>query len=129
MTAVLPEAVPRPTVPLSPGVRASDFLFVSGLVATAHDGRVYSGDFDREVAMTLDNVEAILAAGGATVADVVKVGAWISDAGLFARFNEIYAQRLGDPRPARTTVVVGFGHPDVRVEVDAIAYLPRGEHA
>lgn len=128
MTAVFPEAVPRPIVPLSPGMRAGDLLFVSGQVATGADGRVYRGDFDREVAMTLDNVEAVLVAGGATVADVVKVGAWISDADLFARFNEIYAERFGDPRPARTTVVVGFGHPDVRVEVDAIAYLPRGAH-
>jgi 2-iminobutanoate/2-iminopropanoate deaminase len=129
MTAVFPEAVPPPTVPLSPGMRAGDFLFVSGQVASAPDGSVYRGDFDREVAMTLDNVEGVLTAGGATFADVVKVGAWLSDANLFARFNELYAARFGGHRPTRTTVVVGFGHPDVRVEIDAIAYRPQGADA
>ena len=129
MTAVFPEAVPPPTVPLSPGMRAGDFLFVSGQVATTPDGTVYRGDFDREVTLTLDNVEAVLTAGGATVADVVKVGAWLSEAERFGRCNERYAERFGTHRPARTTVVVGFGHPDVRVEVDAIAYLPQGAEA
>ena len=129
MTAVFPEAVPPPAVPLSPGMRAGDFLFVSGQVASAPDGSVYRGDFDREVAMTLDNLEGVLRAGGATFADVVKVGAWLSYANLFARFNELYAARLGGHRPARTTVVVGFGHPDVRVEIDAIAYRPQGADA
>lgn len=129
MTAVFPEDLPPPTVPLSPGMRAGDFLFVSGQVASAADGRVYRGDFDREVAMTLDNVEGVLRAGGASLADVVKVGAWISDPGLFGRFNELYADRFGGHRPARTTVVVGFGHPDVRIEVDAIAYRPQGADA
>lgn len=129
MTAVFPEDLPPPTVPLSPGMRAGDFLFVSGQVASAADGTVYHGDFDREVAMTLDNVEGVLRAGGARLADVVKVGAWISDPGLFGRFNALYAQRFGAHRPARTTVVVGFGHPDVRIEVDAIAYRPQGADA
>ena len=129
MTAVFPEAVPPPTVPLSPGMRAGNVLYVSGQVATQPDGSVYRGDFDREVALTLDNVAGVLAAGGATLADVVKVGAWLSDAALFTRFNELYAERFGDHRPARTTVVVAFGHPDVRVEVDAIAHLTQGADA
>jgi 2-iminobutanoate/2-iminopropanoate deaminase len=126
MTAVFPEALPPPAVPLSPGMRAGEFLFVSGQVATDTDGTVYRGDFDREVELTLDNVEGVLTADGATFADVVKVGAWLSDAELFGRFNELYAARFGSHRPARTTVVVAFGHPDVRVEVDAIAYRPEG---
>jgi 2-iminobutanoate/2-iminopropanoate deaminase len=123
MRTVHPEHFPAPAVPLSHGVRAGDLFFVSGQVATGPDGAVLVGDFEAEVNSAIDNVEAVLRAGGATLADVVKVGAYLSNAALFAPFNEIYARRIGDVPPARTTVVVGFGHPDVRVELEAIAYL------
>lgn len=118
-----PAHLSAPAVPLSPGTSAGGFVFVSGQTATTEDGRVYVGDFAREVASALDNVEAILRAGGASWEHVVRVGAYLSNAALFAPFNEIYARRVASPPPARTTVVVAFGHPDVRVEIDAIAYL------
>lgn len=124
MSAIFPESVALPPVPLSPAVRAGDFIFVSGQVATDADGHIYAGDFAREVEMALDNVEAILVAADAGLSDVVKVGAWLSRQELFEQFNELYAARMGSHRPARTTVVVGFGHPDVRIEVDATAYVP-----
>jgi 2-iminobutanoate/2-iminopropanoate deaminase len=98
-------------------------VFVSGQTATTDDGRVYVGDFAREVESALDNVERVLAAAGASWQQVVRVGAFLSNAMLFAQFNEIYARRVGSDRPARTTVVVAFGHPDVRVEIEAIAYV------
>lgn len=127
MRTVSPDGVAAPVVPISPGVVAGGFLYVSGQVATQPDNAsLYLGSFEREVEFTLDNVEAILAAAGAGWAQVVKVNAWLSSAQLFARFNEVYAARLGQARPARTTVVVGFGHPDARVEVDAVAYLGEG---
>jgi 2-iminobutanoate/2-iminopropanoate deaminase len=123
MRTIHPEHFPTPAVPLSHGVRAGDLLFVSGQVATAADGSVFIGDFATEVNSTIDNVEAVLRAGGASLADVVKVNAYLANATLFAPFNELYARRIGDVPPARTTVVVDFGHPDVRVEIEAIAYL------
>ena len=118
-----PTGTPAPTVPLAQGTRAGGFVFVSGQTATTDDGRIYVGDFAREVESALDNVEAVLRAGGASWEHVVRVGAYLSNATLFASFNEIYAARIGTARPARTTVVLSFGHPDVRVEIDAIAYV------
>jgi 2-iminobutanoate/2-iminopropanoate deaminase len=118
-----PESFPAPAVPLSHATRAGDFVFVSGQVATDADNKVYVGDFTQEVESVLDNVETVLAAAGARRDQIVKVGAFLSNATLFAPFNEIYARRFGDAPPARTTVVVNFGHPDVRVEVEAIAYV------
>lgn len=118
-----PAGAAVPAVPLSPATRAGDFVFVSGQVATDDGGDIYIGDFTREVTSVLDNVEAVLAAAGARLDQVVKVGAFLSNATLFAPFNEVYRARFGAAPPARTTVVVDFGHPDVRVEVEAIAYL------
>ena len=118
-----PEGRPLPPVPLSSATRAGDFVFVSGQVANLLDGSVYIGDFEREVELTIDNVELVLAAAGARLDQVVKIGAYLSNPMLFARFNEIYRRRIGDAPPARTTVVVNFGHPDVRVEIDAVAYI------
>lgn len=118
-----PAGFPAPAVPLSPATKAGGFVYVSGQVATDADDKVYVGDFTREVESVLDNVEAVLAAAGARLDQLVKVGAFLSNATLFAPFNEVYARRFGDAPPARTTVVVDFGHPDVRVEVEAIAYV------
>jgi 2-iminobutanoate/2-iminopropanoate deaminase len=118
-----PEAFPAPSVPLSHATRAGDFVFVSGQVATDDEGAIYVGDFEREVESVLDNVETVLAAAGARPDQIVKVGAFLSNATLFAPFNEVYRRRFGAAPPARTTVVVSFGHPDVRVEVEAIAFV------
>jgi 2-iminobutanoate/2-iminopropanoate deaminase len=118
-----PESFAPAAVPLSHATRAGDFVFVSGQVATDADNQVYLGDFTREVESVLDNVETVLAAAGARIDQIVKVGAFLSNATLFAPFNEVYARRFGAAPPARTTVVVDFGRPDVRVEVEAIAYV------
>jgi 2-iminobutanoate/2-iminopropanoate deaminase len=123
MHPIHPDHFPVPLVPLSHGMRAGDFLFVSGQIATRPDGSVFTGDFSAEVESALNNVEAVLAADGGTIAQIVKVNAYLSNAMLFKPFNEIYARRFPDVRPARTTLIVGFGHPDVRVEIEAIAYL------
>lgn len=113
----------EPQVPLTPGVRAGDWVFVSGQIAASADGTVLIGDFEKEVDLAIDNVGAVLSAAGASLSDVVKVSAFLSNPLLFARFNEVYARRFSPPRPARTTLVVSFGHPDVRVEIEAIAYI------
>jgi 2-iminobutanoate/2-iminopropanoate deaminase len=118
-----PAGFPAPAVPLSHATKAGGFVYVSGQVATDAENKVYVGDFTREVESVLDNVEAVLAAAGARRDQLVKVGAFLSNATLFAPFNEVYARRFGDAPPARTTVVVDFGHPDVRVEIEAIAYV------
>jgi 2-iminobutanoate/2-iminopropanoate deaminase len=118
-----PEGFPTPPVPLSPATRAGGFVFVSGQIATNQSGAIYLGDFALEVESTLDNVEAVLTAAGARLDQIVKINAFLSNATLFAPFNEVYRRRFPDAPPARTTVVVGFGIADVRVEIDAIAYV------
>jgi 2-iminobutanoate/2-iminopropanoate deaminase len=112
-----------PGIPLTPGIKAGDFLYVSGQVATADDGSVVIGDFAAEVNGAIDNVLAVVEAAGGTIDSIVKINAYLSNGASFSAFNELYSARLGAVPPARTTVVSGFGNPDVRVELEAVAYL------
>jgi 2-iminobutanoate/2-iminopropanoate deaminase len=106
----------------SPGIRAGDFIFVSGQgPLDPATGKIVGDTIEQQTARTLDNVKAILAAAGATMADVVKVGAHLSDLALFERYNRVYATYFPDPRPARTTV--GSQLLGILVEIDAIAYI------
>ena len=105
----------------SQGICAGDFIFVSGQgPRNPVTGRV-AETIEEQTAQTLENVKAILTAGGATMADVVKVGAHLSDLALFERYNKVYATYFPDPKPARTTV--GSQLNGILVEIDVIAYI------
>ncbi len=123
MTAITPEGWPNVGLPLSYGVRAGDFVYVSGLVAQNDDGSFVTGSIEAEVNGAIDKIEEVMKAAGGTLADVVKVTAYLSNALIFKQFNEVYATRFGPVMPARATLIVGFAHPDVRVELDAVGYL------
>ncbi len=121
-----PPGTPAPCGPYSPAVRAGDFIFVSGQVPlNPATQQVVSGDIRQETRQTLDNLKAILEGCGATLADVVKCTVFLAESGDFAGMNEVYAEYFGDSKPARSTVVCGFALPNIKVEMDAIAYRPK----
>ena len=121
-----PPGVPAPRGPYSPAVRAGDFIFVSGQVPVdPATGQLIHADIGAETRQVLNNIKGILAGCGATMADVVKCGVFLLDGGDFAAMNEVYAEFFGDAKPARSTVVTGFAVSGIRVEIDAIAYVPK----
>ena len=123
---ISPPGVPAPRGPYSPAVRAGDFIFVSGQVPVdPATQQVVTGDIGLETRRVLNNIQQILKGCGATMADVVKCSVFLSDAKDFAAMNGVYVEFFGDAKPARTTVVGGFVLAGIRVEIDAIAYLPR----
>ena len=112
----------KPGGAYSQGIRAGDFIFVSGQgPIDPATGQVVGETIEEQTARTIENIQAILAAAGATLADVVKVSAHLSDLALFDAYNRVYAQYFPDPKPARTTV--GSQLKGILVEIDAIAYV------
>jgi len=110
-------------VPLSPAVRAGDFVFVSGQVPV-EDGKVVPGGIGPETRAVLDKVKACLEMAGATLADVVKTTVWLRDRDDFAAFNAVYAEYFPHQPPARSTTEARLMI-DISVEIEAIAYAPR----
>ena len=118
-----PPGAPPPRGPYSPAVRAGDLIFVSGQVPAE------PGDVAQETRQVLTGLKKILEACGATLADVVKCGVFLADGKDFAAMNAVYAEFFGDAKPARTTVVTAFALPNIKVEIDAIAYRPQNPSA
>jgi 2-iminobutanoate/2-iminopropanoate deaminase len=96
------DATPSPNY--SSGIQVADTLYVSGQTGTKA-GKV-PDNFEDEVRQCLDNVHAILAAGGMDYSDVVSVQIYLTDIDLFQRMNAVYTGIFKEPRPTRTTVGV-----------------------
>ena len=120
---IIPPGVPVPKSPYSPAVRAGDFLFVSGQgPADLVTNQMSFGDIKHETRLVLNNVKRILEGCGASMADVVKCSVFLSDGKDFAAMNEIFAEFFGEHKPTRTTVEAKFAVPQMKVEIDCIAY-------
>ncbi len=109
-------------VPLSPAVRAGDFVFISGQVPVV-DGRIVEGGVGAQTTKVLENIAAALALAGCELSDVVKTTVWLKRAEDFAEFNAAYAPFFPTNPPARSTAESRLMI-DILVEIEAIAYKP-----
>jgi 2-iminobutanoate/2-iminopropanoate deaminase len=122
--AIATAAAPAAIGPYSQAIRAGDFLFVSGQIPIdPASGSLVQGDVTVQARQVLDNLAAILAAAGASMDNVVKTTVYLADMADFPGMNDVYAGYFTGPAPARATIQVSRLPRDVRVEIDAIAYL------
>jgi 2-iminobutanoate/2-iminopropanoate deaminase len=107
-------------------VRAGDLLFVSGCVPVDGEGLLVGGDdVVAQARQVLENVGAVLAAAGATFADVVKVTVYLTDIADRVRINPVRKEVFGDARPASTLVEVSaLAVPGAKLEIEAVALIP-----
>ncbi|TPW30276.1 RidA family protein [Pararhizobium mangrovi] len=110
-------------VPLSPAVRAGDFVYISGQTPAGPDGTIVVGGITEQTTQVMANVEAALKLAGCTLADIVKTTVWLEDARDFAAFNKVYGSCFPSDPPARTTVESRL-MVDIKIEVEAVAYKP-----
>lgn len=85
--------------PFAKAVRAGDFVYVSGQVPTV-DGEVVVGNIVAQTEQVIANIKAVLELAGCTLADVVKVNAWLDDARDFSSFNAVFQKHFIDHPPA-----------------------------
>ena len=135
-SAVLPgKARPRGTFPHFR--RAGDFIFVSGTSARRADDSIAGAearaggapllDIRAQTRAVIENIRDILAAAGASLADVVELSTFLVSMDDFRGYNEIYSEFFGVEGPARTTVAVAqLPHPHLLIEIKAVAWRPRG---
>jgi 2-iminobutanoate/2-iminopropanoate deaminase len=113
---------PKAIGPYSQAVRANGFIFVSGQIAIdPATNELISGDISQQTARVLDNLKAILDAGGSSLDRAVKVGVFLKDMGEFAAMNAVYSKYFPSDPPARATVEIARLPKDVRVEIDIVA--------
>ena len=124
MRAISTPDAPAAIGPYSQAIRAGEFLFVSGQIPLdPTTGALVDGDVRAQTRRVLENLSAIVAAGGASLDRVVKTTVYLVDMNDFPAMNEVYATFFSAPAPARATVQVGRLPKDVRVEIDAVVHL------
>ena len=110
--------------PYSQAIRAGDFVFLSGQIPLdPATGQLVTGGIAEQTHQVLRNLGAVLSAAGSSYARVVKTTVYLADMGEFSAMNEIYGTYFSSPAPARATVQAARLPRDVRVEIDAVAYL------
>ncbi len=110
--------------PYSPAVLVGNLLFLSGQIPLdPASGQIVDGDIRAQTTRVLENLGALLRAGGGDFSNVVRTTIFLCDLSDFAVVNEIYATYFSAPYPARATVQVARLPRDARVEIDAIAVL------
>jgi 2-iminobutanoate/2-iminopropanoate deaminase len=123
--AVLSKNAPQPIGPYSQAIRSGSLLFCSGQIALdpATGQVVAPTDVEVQTRKLMENLGAVLQAGGASFDEVVKTTIFLKSMGDFPKVNEIYGSFFKGTPPARSTVEVSRLPKDVLVEVEAIAVL------
>ena len=108
--------------PYSQGIAAGPWLFVSGqLGMNPQTGELVGKDLASQARQALENLKAVVEAGGSTLADVAAVEVFLTDMGDFAEFNGIYAEYFEAHKPARAAIGVAALPKGAAVEVKCIA--------
>lgn len=121
--AISSDAAPAALGPYSAGVKAGGMVFLSGQLGLDPKTGQLADGVVAQAEQSLENIEALLAAAGAALDNVVKTKVFLADIADFAAVNEVYASRFPEPYPARSAVQVGALPAGALVEIEVIALL------
>jgi 2-iminobutanoate/2-iminopropanoate deaminase len=124
---ILTDKAPAPIGPYSQAILVDGkFLYTAGQgPMDPATSKIVDGDIKDQTRRVMKNLEAILLAGGASFASVIKTTVFLKDMNEFAAMNEVYAEFLGAAAPARSTIEAARLPRDIRVEIEAIAVIEK----
>jgi len=118
---------PKAIGPYSQAVRAGNTVYLSGQIPFEPASmELVSGDIRAEARRVFQNLAAVCEAAGGSLAQIVRLGIYLTDLNDFTAVNEVMAEHFVEPYPARSTIGVASLPRGVRVEVDAVMVLDAG---
>jgi len=119
------DKAPVPIAPYSQGIKANGFLFVSGQIGLIPSTRkLVEGGLEAETTQIMENIRAVLTAGGARIEDIVSTTIYLKNIDDFQKMNEIYGRYFTGNFPTRSTVGVSSLASGANIEITVIALLP-----
>jgi aminoacrylate peracid reductase len=123
-TPIIPKGSAPPLAPYSPGVKAGNTVYVSGVLALDTAGKlVGAGDVQAQTRHVLDSIKAVVEAAGGSLDDVVYNAIFLKDLADYAKMNEVYASYFPSSPPARYCIRADLVKPEFLVEISSIAQL------
>lgn len=120
VSVVAPPKAPKAVGPYSQGIAAGDFVFTSGQLPLNPETNKMPEGIEAQAKQSLDNVKAVLEAGGSSLDKTVKVTIFLKDLNDFGKVNEIYATYFTKNPPARSCVQVARIPRDALIEIEAV---------
>ena len=125
MKEIATDKAPASIGPFSQAIRDGETVYVSGQGPVNPDtGAVVSADVSEQTARTMENIDAVLHAAGGSVDNIVKATVFVRNMDMYDTVNEVYADYLSDPYPARSAVEVRALPIDIEVEIEVVASIP-----
>jgi 2-iminobutanoate/2-iminopropanoate deaminase len=120
--SVQTDNAPKAIGPYQQAIKANGFIYTAGQIPIdPKTGNLVEGDISAQTRQVLENLKAVLEAGGSALDRVVKATVFLKNMADFAPMNEVYAQYLGSAKPARSTVAVAELPRGALIEIDLVA--------
>jgi len=121
---IVPKGSPPPLAPYSPGTKAGNAIYVSGMLAMDSDGKlVGENDVKAQTRQVLESIKAVLEAAGGSLQDITFNHIFLSDMSHYAGMNEVYRTYFPNDPPARYCIRADLVKPGFLVEIASVAHL------
>ena len=118
------EKTPKAIGPYAQAIKANGFVYTAGQIPIdPKTGSFVEGGIKEQTRQALENLKAVLEAAGSSLDQVIKATVFLKNIADFAAMNDVYAEYLGNSKPARSTVAVAELPRGALIEIDLVALV------